>query len=87
MVFLVIIAPVRTYACRLYGTGNVGAKLAGNLLRYRHTVEVHDASREAANRLIAAGASWAETPRLMAERCDALITCLPFPAVRSCHAN
>lgn len=63
------------------GLGNVGAKLAGSLLRYRHTVEVHDASREAANRLIAAGASWAETPRLMAERCDALITCLPSLAV------
>lgn len=61
------------------GLGNLGAHLAGSLVRAGFGVTVHDLNREAAARLLAAGASWAETPRAAAEDCDGLITCLPSP--------
>ncbi len=61
------------------GLGNLGAHLAGSLVRAGFDVTVHDLNREAADRLLAAGASWAETPRAAAEDCDGLITCLPSP--------
>jgi 3-hydroxyisobutyrate dehydrogenase len=62
------------------GLGNVGAKLAGSLLRNGHDLIVHDLSHEAAAPLLSTGAGWAETPRALAGDCEAVITCLPSPA-------
>jgi 3-hydroxyisobutyrate dehydrogenase len=64
------------------GLGNVGAKLAGSLLRNGFDTVVHDLDPAAAQPLRDAGAGWADTPRQMAERCDVVITCLPSP--RAC---
>jgi 3-hydroxyisobutyrate dehydrogenase len=62
------------------GLGNLGRHLAGSLLREEgFEVTVHDLNREAAAELLAAGASWADTPRAVAEATDSLITCLPSP--------
>lgn len=63
------------------GLGNVGAKLAGSLLRNGFDLTVHDISLEAAQGLREAGAGWAETPAELAELCDVTITCLPSPAI------
>ncbi len=62
------------------GLGNVGAKLAGSLLRNGHDLTVRDLDRAAAQRFLDKGAHWADSPREMAEACDMVITCLPSPA-------
>lgn len=63
------------------GLGHLGAQLAGSLLREGFTVTVHDRNPKAAEPLLANGAHWADSPRIVAERSDAVITCLPSPTV------
>lgn len=63
------------------GLGNLGANLAGCLLRAGFAVTVHDRNPEPAQRLLAMGATWAATAREAAADVDAVITCLPSPAV------
>ncbi len=63
------------------GLGNVGAKLAGSLVRNGHDVTVRDLDEAAAQPLLDAGASFGESPRQMAEDCDIVITCLPSPQI------
>ncbi len=62
------------------GLGNVGGKLAGSLLRNGVDLTVRDLNRKIAQPFLDAGASWADSPREMAEKVDVLITCLPSPA-------
>ncbi len=62
------------------GLGNVGAKLAGSLLRNGCDLVVRDLAPGAARPLLEKGAAWAESPAEMAEACDLVITCLPSPA-------
>jgi 3-hydroxyisobutyrate dehydrogenase len=62
------------------GLGNVGAKLAGSVLRNGFDLVVHDLDRTAVDAFVAQGASAAETPRELAHRSDVVITCLPTPA-------
>ena len=62
------------------GLGNVGAKLAGSLLRGGVALTVHDIDRGAARPLLDAGAAWADSPAEIAAGADAVITCLPSPA-------
>ena len=63
------------------GLGNVGAKLAGSLLRNGYELTVRDVDKAAPEQLLAEGARWAESGREMAEACDVVITCLPSPVV------
>jgi 3-hydroxyisobutyrate dehydrogenase len=65
------------------GLGNVGAKLAGSLLRNGFSLVVRDVDPSAAAPLLAGGAAFAETPRALAEASDLIITCLPSPAAVS----
>ena len=62
------------------GLGNVGGKLAGSVLRNGHELMVRDLDRDAAQSFLDAGASWADSPKEMAEACEVVITCLPSPA-------
>ncbi len=62
------------------GLGNVGGKLAGNLLRNGVEVVVRDLDQSAAEPFLAEGAGWAESPAAMVEATDLVITCLPSPA-------
>jgi 3-hydroxyisobutyrate dehydrogenase len=62
------------------GLGNVGGKLAGSLLRNGFDLTVRDLDRDLAQTLLDNGASWADSPREMAQSCDLVITCLPNPA-------
>jgi 3-hydroxyisobutyrate dehydrogenase len=61
------------------GVGNIGAPIAGQLLKAGHALVVHDTRREAATELLAAGAAWAESPAAVAEECEIVATCLPGP--------
>jgi len=63
------------------GLGNVGAKLAGSLLRNDVDLTVRDLDRATAQPLLDAGAKWADSPAQMARDCDVIITCLPSPAI------
>lgn len=62
------------------GLGNVGGKLAGSLLRNGFDLTVRDLDKSAAQPFLDLGAAWGESPRVMAETCDMLVTCLPSPA-------
>ena len=62
------------------GLGNVGAKLAGSVLRNGFALTIHDINPAAEN-LLATGARWAETPANVAEQSDVVITCLPSPQI------
>src|SRR6266576_977 len=61
------------------GTGNIGAPIAGQLLKAGHQLVVHDVRRANAEKLLAAGAEWVDTPAAVAAECDAVATCLPGP--------
>ena len=62
------------------GVGNIGAPIAGQLLRAGHALVVHDRRREAAADLLAAGAAWSDGPAALADECEVIATCLPGPA-------
>jgi 3-hydroxyisobutyrate dehydrogenase len=65
------------------GLGNVGAKLAGSLLRNGYDLIIRDLHRQAAEPLLARGAQWADSPRALARAAELIITCLPSPAAVS----
>lgn len=62
------------------GLGNVGASLAGNLLRQRVDLTVRDLDPQRVAGFVARGAKAAPSPKVMAEAVDIIITCLPSPA-------
>ena len=62
------------------GLGNLGKHLAASLLREGFVVTVNDLDKAAAKELLAAGASWADSPKALAAASDSVITCLPSPA-------
>ena len=62
------------------GLGNVGAKLAGSLLRNGYRLTVRDLDAEAVAPFVADGAAAGESPAAMARDCDVVVTSLPSPA-------
>ncbi|MEO9901534.1 NAD(P)-dependent oxidoreductase [Nisaea sp.] len=63
------------------GLGNVGAKLAGCLIRNGADVTVRDLDPAHVQPFLDKGAAFGESPKVMAEACDVIITCLPSPAI------
>jgi len=61
------------------GLGNLGGHLAASMLRAGHTLTVHDLDRALAEPLLAAGATWADSPAAVAAASDVVATCLPSP--------
>jgi len=61
------------------GLGHLGGHLAASLVRGGFDLAVHDLDEAAAKGLLAAGATWAATPRAVAQGADAVFTCLPSP--------
>ena len=66
------------------GLGNVGAKLAGSLLRNGHDVTVRDLEPDVVKGFVARGAKSAASPRELVEKVDLVVTCLPSPAATIC---
>lgn len=62
------------------GLGNVGGKLAGNLLNQDVDLYVMDLDRKAALPFLERGALWSATPAQLAGSVDMVITCLPSVA-------
>jgi len=61
------------------GLGLMGAGMALNIRKAGHDMVVHDLKREAAERHIAAGAKWVDSPRAVAQASDVVFTSLPGP--------
>ena len=61
------------------GLGTMGASMASNVQKGGHALVVHDVRAEAAKPHLAAGATWAATPRQVAEASDVVLTSLPGP--------
>src|ERR1700732_2923950 len=61
------------------GLGTMGARMAANLQKAGHELVVHDIRRAAAERHLAAGAVWADTPKALAEQSEVIFTSLPGP--------
>lgn len=62
------------------GLGAMGRGMAGNVLKGGFSLVVNDLSRNSAEPFLSAGATWADTPRQLAEVCDVVFTSLPTPA-------
>ncbi len=63
------------------GLGNVGSKLSGSLLRNGVDLTVHDLSDDLVQKFVDLGAKKGASPAQMMRDCDAVITCLPSPAI------
>ena len=66
------------------GLGNVGGKLAGNLLQNGFDLSVCDLDPDRVAQFARIGAKEAAGPAILARDCDTVITCLPSPA--ACEA-
>jgi 3-hydroxyisobutyrate dehydrogenase len=62
------------------GLGNVGAKLAGSLLRNGKALWVHDLDPGLVADFVGRGARAGDGPAALMRDCDVVITCLPSPA-------
>lgn len=62
------------------GLGTMGGSFALNLAKAGYSMMVHDSRRQAAEPVLAQGAEWAASPRVLAEGSDVVLTSLPGPA-------
>jgi 3-hydroxyisobutyrate dehydrogenase len=58
----------------------MGRGMAANIQKAGHELVVTDLVRKSAEPFIEKGATWADTPRAIAESCDVIFTSLPTPA-------
>jgi len=72
------IAPSSTHVGWI-GTGVMGAAMAARLLQQGYEVVVNTRTREKAMGLLAEGATWADSPKLIAERADVIFSMVGFP--------
>ena len=61
------------------GVGTMGRHMAANLIKSGFSLVVNDVRREAAQPHVKDGATWADTPRAVAEASDVVFTSLPGP--------
>lgn len=61
------------------GLGNMGGPMALNLIKAGHTLIVNDVRREVAAPHLERGATWASTPRAVAQGSELILTSLPGP--------
>jgi 3-hydroxyisobutyrate dehydrogenase-like beta-hydroxyacid dehydrogenase len=62
------------------GLGMMGRGMAANLQKAGYALVVHDLTRQAVSHHLANGATWADSPRAVAQACDLVFTSLPTPA-------
>ncbi len=61
------------------GTGVMGASMCGHLMDAGYRVTVYTRTRDKAQALIDQGATWADSPRAVAEAADVIFTIVGFP--------
>ncbi|HUX51370.1 MAG TPA: NAD(P)-dependent oxidoreductase [Spirochaetia bacterium] len=62
------------------GSGVMGRSMAANLMKSGYTVHVYSRTKSKADSLISAGAVWKESPALVAQGADLIITIVGYPA-------
>jgi 3-hydroxyisobutyrate dehydrogenase len=62
------------------GLGMMGAGMASNIQKGGFELVVHDLTRQAASKHLNAGATWADSPKAVAEQCEIVFTSLPTPS-------
>ena len=62
------------------GTGVMGASMCGHLLRAGFAATAFNRTRAKAKPLLAAGAAWAESPKVVAAATDVVFTMVGYPA-------
>ncbi len=62
------------------GLGLMGSGMAASLRKAGHDLVLNDLSSQAAAPFLERGATWADTPRAVAEASDIVFTSLPTPA-------
>ena len=62
------------------GLGNMGEPMATSVLKAGHQLTVLDIRREVAQSLLEKGATWADTPRAVAQASEVVLTSLPGPS-------
>jgi 3-hydroxyisobutyrate dehydrogenase len=65
----------------LIGLGNIGVHFATRLVAAGHALTVYDRNPDATARIVALGASAAQSARALADEVDTVLLCLPLPAV------
>jgi len=61
------------------GTGVMGAPMCGHLIERGYAATVYNRTRSKAEPLVTRGASWADSPRAVAENSDVVFTIVGFP--------
>lgn len=61
------------------GTGVMGAAIAGHLIEAGHKLTVYNRTKSKTDKLVAAGATWADTPTEVAKKSDVVFTMVGFP--------
>jgi len=61
------------------GVGTMGRHMAANLIKSGFSLVVNDVRKEATNPHVKDGATWADTPKAVAEASDVVFTSLPGP--------
>ncbi|GAB5405292.1 MAG: NAD(P)-dependent oxidoreductase [Aureliella sp.] len=62
------------------GTGVMGASMCGHLMKAGFSATIYTRSRKKAEDLLSSGASWAESPKLVAQQSDVVFTIVGFPS-------
>ena len=62
------------------GTGVMGASMCGHLIDRGYAATVYNRSRGKAQPLLSKGATWADTPKALAEQSDVIFSIVGFPA-------
>lgn len=62
------------------GTGVMGASMAGHLLAAGYQLTVYNRTKSRADGLVAAGATWADSPKAVAQASDIVFTMVGYPS-------
>jgi len=61
------------------GLGQMGSRMAQNVLKAGFNLTVFDIRKETAQQLLENRAKWMDTPRSIAESCEVILSSLPGP--------
>lgn len=63
----------------LVGTGVMGKSMAGHFIQAGYEVHIYNRTKSKAQDLLDQGAHWQDSPGLLAQQCDVIITMVGFP--------
>ncbi|KQX46582.1 NAD(P)-dependent oxidoreductase [Paenibacillus sp. Root444D2] len=73
-----VINPAQTIV-GLVGTGVMGKSMAGHFIQAGYEVHIYNRTKSKAQELLDQGAHWQDSPGLLAQQCDVIITMVGFP--------